>query len=174
VSVPVLALLSRGERVPATASEILRWPAKPREFYAVLAALDERNKKEAEPNAAAEANTLAPIDADAFAALEKSVGLKPLLEILHSYIENAELLCNGLAEACAEEKWEDAGRLAQDIAGAAGGLGLIAVTAAARGFTQKSRSGEDRHELCSAAQMVVGEQMRAKQALSNLYPDLVA
>ncbi|HJW41510.1 MAG TPA: HAMP domain-containing sensor histidine kinase [Rhizomicrobium sp.] len=174
VSVPVLALLSRGERVPATASEIVRWPAKPQEFYAVLAALDERNKKEADASAAVEANALAPIDADAFAALEKSVGLKPLLEILHSYIENAELLCNGLAEACAAEKWEDAGRLAQDIAGAAGGLGLIAVTAAARGFTQKSRSGEDRHELRNAAQAVVGEQLRAKQALGNLYPDLVA
>ncbi len=67
------------------------------------------------------------------------MGLKPLVEILQSYLENAELLCGGLAEACAEEKWDDASRLAQDIAGAAGGLGLIAVTAAARGFTQKTR-----------------------------------
>ncbi len=100
--------------------------------------------------------------------------MKSLLEILHSYIENAELLCNGLSEACTAERWDDAGRLAQDIAGAAGGLGLIAVTAAARGFTQKSRSGENRHALRDAAQMVVGEQRRAKQALSNLYPDLVA
>jgi HPt (histidine-containing phosphotransfer) domain-containing protein len=117
---------------------------------------------------------LAPIDAEAFAALEKSVGLKPLIGILQSYIENAELLCSGLATACADEKWDDAGRLAQDIAGAAGGLGLIAVTAAARGFTQKTRSGEARHELRNAAQAVVGEQMRTRQALQSLYPDLVA
>ncbi len=93
---------------------------------------------------------------------------------MESYIENAELLCDGLAEACAAEKWDDASRLAQDIAGAAGGLGLIAVTAAARGFTQKTRSGGNRHELRNAAQVVVGEQVRARQALGNLYPDLVA
>ncbi|HEY0299886.1 MAG TPA: hypothetical protein VGC36_01025, partial [Rhizomicrobium sp.] len=84
------------------------------------------------------------------------------------------LLCAGLAEASAAEKWDDASRLAQDIAGAAGGLGLIAVTAAARGFTQKTRSGVRRHELRNAAQMVVGEQLRTRQALGNLYPDLVA
>lgn len=174
VTAPVLALLSRGERAPVTASEVLRWPAGAQELYAVLAALHERaqpqNKAQGEP----EPEMLAPIDADAFAALEKSVGLKSLLSILGSYIENAELLCAGLAEACAAEKWDDASRLAQDIAGAAGGLGLIAVTAAARGFTQKTRSGESRHELRNAAQMVVGEQVRARQALGNLYPDLVA
>jgi len=174
VTAPVLALLSRGERAPATASEVLRWPASPQELFAVLAALDERSKKDVAAATEPEPEELAPIDADAFAALEKSVGVKSLLEILQSYIENAELLCNGLSEACAAERWEDAGRLAQDIAGAAGGLGLIAVTAAARGFTQKSRSGEDRQELRNAAQAVVGEQMRAKQALSSLYPDLVA
>jgi hypothetical protein len=56
----------------------------------------------------------------------------------------------------------------------ADGLGLIAVAAAARGFTQKTRSGESRHEPRNAAQMVVGEQVRARQALGNLYPDLVA
>jgi signal transduction histidine kinase/HPt (histidine-containing phosphotransfer) domain-containing protein len=174
VRAPVLALLSRGERAPATASEVLRWPAGARELYAVLAELHERAKPADAPSRAPEVEVLAPIDADAFAALEKSVGLKSLLEILQSYIENAELLCEGLSEACAAERWEDAGRLAQDIAGAAGGLGLIAVTAAARGFTQKTRSGETRHELRNAAQMVVGEQARAKQALGNLYPDLVA
>ncbi|MEJ0026859.1 MAG: ATP-binding protein [Rhizomicrobium sp.] len=174
VSAPVLALLSRGERAPATAAEVLRWPASPQELFAVLAALDERSRKDSDAKAEPEPEELAPIDADAFAALEKSVGVKSLLEILQSYIENAELLCNGLSEACAAERWEDAGRLAQDIAGAAGGLGLIAVTAAARGFTQKSRNGENAPELLSAAQAVVGEQMRAKQALSSLYPDLVA
>ena len=117
---------------------------------------------------------LPPIDADAFAALEKSVGATTLIEILQSYIENAELLCAGLSEACAAEKWDDASRLAQDIAGAAGGLGLIAVTAAARGFTQKTRAGEARHELRDAAQAVVCEHVRARQALTTLYPGLAA
>jgi signal transduction histidine kinase len=174
VSAPVLALLLRGERAPMTAREVLRWPAAAQELYAVLAALHDRGKARDEDAAEPEMQILAPIDADAFAALEKSVGLKSLLSILQSYIENAELLCNGLAEACAAERWDEAGRLAQDIAGAAGGLGLIAVTAAARGFTQKTRQGEDRHELANAAQMVVGEQVRAKQALGDLYPGLVA
>ena len=174
VSAPVLALLTRGERAPVTANEVLRWPASAQELYSVLAALHERNRPDAASQSEPEPNALAPIDADAFAALEKSVGLNSLLGILQSYIENAELLCSGLSEACAAEKWDDASRLAQDIAGAAGGLGLIAVTAAARGFTQKTRSGESRHELRNAGMAVVGEQVRARQALGNLYPDLVA
>ncbi len=174
VTAPVLALLQRGERAPIAASEVLRWPASAQELYQVLAALRERRETEIGKRVEAEPETLAPIDADAFAALEKSVGLKPLIGILQSYIENAELLCAGLAEACAAERWEDASRLAQDIAGSAGGLGLIAVTAAARGFTQKTRSGETRQDLQSAAQAVVGEQQRTRQALANLYPDLVA
>ena len=48
------------------------------------------------------------------------------------------------------------------------------MTAAARGFTQKTRTGENGHELHNAAQTVVGEQMRTKQALLNLYPALAA
>lgn len=174
VSAPVLALLSRGERAPVFASEVLRWPASTQELYTALAALAEKRRNDAGPDTEPEPEALAPIDADAFAALEKSVGLKSLLEILQSYIENAELLCSGLSDACAAEKWDDAARLAQDIAGSAGGLGLIAVTAAARGFTQKSRSGENGLELRSAAQAVVGEQARARQALGSLYPELVA
>ena len=56
--------------------------------------------------------------------------------------------------------------------GAAGGLGLRAVTQAARHFTQKSREGENPHALRNAAQMVVGEHIRARRALANLYPDV--
>jgi len=175
VTAPVVALLARGERAPISASEVLRWPASAQELYQVLNAAHERAKPAVEePTNEAKSEQLAPIDADAFAALEKSVGLKPLIGILQSYIDNAELLCAGLAEACAAERWEDASRLAQDIAGAAGGLGLLAVTAAARGFTQKTRSGVDTDALHNAAQKVMGEQVRARQALHTLYPDLVA
>ncbi len=172
VTAPVVALVARGERSPIAANEMLRWPAAAGELYRVLAVLRERTRIAGDKPQAPQ--TLAPIDADAFSSLEKSVGLKTLLSILESYIENAELLCAGLEEACTQEKWDDANRLAQDIAGAAGGLGLIAVTAAARGFTQKTRSGESRQALFSAAQLVVGEQKRTRQALGNLYPDLVA
>jgi signal transduction histidine kinase/HPt (histidine-containing phosphotransfer) domain-containing protein len=174
VKAPVLALLSRGERAPIAASEALHWPAESQDLYQVLARLRGRMENERAGAPVMAFEELAPIDAVAFAALEKSVGLKTLIEILESYIENGELLCNSLALACAEEKWDDASRLAQDIAGAAGGLGLVAVTAAARGFTQKTRTGQDRHELRNAAQAVVGEQLRTKQALVNLYPSLAA
>ena len=84
----------------------------------------------------------------------------------------AEQLTNALSEACSEEKWDDAGRLAQDIAGAAGGLGLMAITQAARNFANVARTGENRHELRNAAQLVVGEHVRARQALIHLYPDV--
>ncbi len=69
--------------------------------------------------------TAAAIDPVAFSTLEKSVGIPALVEILQCYIVTAEQLTNGLAQACAEEKWDDAARLAQDIVGAAGGLGLL-------------------------------------------------
>ncbi|MBV9550531.1 MAG: hypothetical protein JO256_12765, partial [Alphaproteobacteria bacterium] len=60
--------------------------------------------------------------------------------------------------------------MAQDIVGAAGGLGLTGVTQAARVFAQKSRDGGSHHELRNAAQLVLGEHLRAKQALTHLYP----
>ena len=176
VTAPVLALLLPGERAPMAASEVLHWPAAAQALHAVLAHLRERMEpvRATPPARSAATNDLAPIDADAFAALEKSVGLNTLVEILHAYIENAEILCTAFGQASADEKWDEASRLAQDIAGAAGGLGLVAVTAAARGFTTKTRSGEDRQTLRNAAQAVVGEQMRTKQALKNLYPALAA
>lgn len=82
---------------------------------------------------------VAAIDALAFSTLEKSVGIKSLVDILQCYIVTAEQLTNALGQACAEEKWDEAARLAQDIVGAAGGLGLTAVTQAARLFAQKTR-----------------------------------
>jgi len=72
----------------------------------------------------------------------------------------------------AEEKWDEASRLAQDIIGAAGGLGLSAVTQAAREFTKLAREGESHHQLRNAAQTVVGEHVRVRQALIHLYPDV--
>ena len=56
--------------------------------------------------------------------------------------------------------------------GAAGGLGLSAVTQAARQFTAASRGGETPHDLRNAAQIVVGEHIRTKMALTQLYSDM--
>ena len=169
VKAPLIAVLLHGDRTPASTENILRWPVTADELYhavdaACIVPEDGAPLEEGELPAA--------IDAMAFSTLEKSVGVKTLIEILQCYIVTAEELTNALAQACAEEKWDEAARLAQDIVGAAGGLGLGAVTQAARLFTQKSRDGHNPHDLRNAAQMVVGEHVRARRALHNLYPDV--
>jgi HPt (histidine-containing phosphotransfer) domain-containing protein len=112
------------------------------------------------------------IDPVAFNSLEKSVGAKALVEILQCYIVTAEQLTNNLSQACADEQWDEAAKLAQDIIGAAGGLGLSAFTKAARDFARKTREGENHHELRNAAQMIVGEHLRTHRALVHLYPEV--
>lgn len=169
VKAPLIAVLLRGDRTPASTENVLRWPVTADELYHAIDAAcivpeDGAPLEEGELPAA--------IDAMAFSTLEKSVGVKTLIEILQCYIVTAEELTNALAQACAEEKWDEAARLAQDIVGAAGGLGLGAVTQAARLFAQKSREGHNPHDLRNAAQMVVGEHVRARRALHNLYPDV--
>ncbi|HSZ74568.1 MAG TPA: ATP-binding protein [Rhizomicrobium sp.] len=167
---PMLAILFPGDKPPESGDEVLYWPAPSNEVYAVLRKVTAR-KEEIVPPPPKE---VAAIDAPAFAALEKSLGFATLVEILQSYIKTTETLCNSLSKASAEEDWAEAARLAQDIAGAAGGLGLGAMTTAARGFAQQARVGEDSHALRNAAQMVVGEHVRVRNALTNLYPDLAA
>lgn len=169
---PLLALMFPGERPPASGDQALHWPARPREFYGVLHGLSEEAQKSQiieKPKAEAP-----PIDANAFAALEKSLGLPTLLEILRSYVTTAEELCEALSKASADSDWQAAARVAQDIAGAAGGLGLAAMTAAARAFAAKTRETDDGHALRNDAQLVVGEHLRVCVALSHLYPDLAA
>jgi len=159
---PMIAILLRGNRAPHSTGNVLRWPVEADLLYGSLDQVCQANEQE--PEAAA-------IDPAAFSTLEKSVGMKALVEILQCYIATAEQLTAALAEACAGEKWEEASRLAQDIIGAAGGLGLTAITQAARDFTRKARAGENRHELCNAAQAILGEHLRARQALVHLYPE---
>ncbi len=167
VKAPLIAVLLRGDRAPAATDSVLRWPVEADQLYR---ALDEICEPPEKPEVAAEVPPA--IDPVAFSTLEKSVGAKILVEILQCYIVTAEQLTNALSEACAEEKWDDAARLAQDIVGAAGGLGLTAIAQAARNFAAGARAGEDCHTLRNAAQMVVGEHIRARQALIHLYPDV--
>jgi signal transduction histidine kinase/HPt (histidine-containing phosphotransfer) domain-containing protein len=166
VKAPLLAVLLRGDRTPAATDLVLRWPLEAAQLYRALAEINSREGEDGE------AAVPAAIDPVIFSTLEKSVGVKTLVEILQCYIVTAEQLANGLAQACGEEKWDEAGRLAQDIMGAAGGLGLAAITQAARDFARMAREGENRHELRNAAQIVVGEHIRARQALIHLYPDV--
>jgi signal transduction histidine kinase/HPt (histidine-containing phosphotransfer) domain-containing protein len=171
-SAPMLAILFPADKPPESGDEILHWPAAANEVYAAIRKVIDRADgvgTQAEP-----LKEVAAIDAPAFAALEKSVGFTTLIEILQSYIKTTETLCEALSKASAQEDWAEAARLAQDIAGAAGGLGLSAMTTAARGFAQQARVGEDSHALRNAAQMVVGEHVRVRNALTNLYPDLAA
>jgi signal transduction histidine kinase/HPt (histidine-containing phosphotransfer) domain-containing protein len=167
VKAPILAVLLRGDRTPDAAAGVLRWPVTGEAVFQALDAIGAgREAADTEPSLPA------AIDPLTFSTLEKSVGVKTLVEILQCYEATAEQLTNALAEACREERWDDAARLAQDIVGAAGGLGLTAMTQAARQFTRANRAGEDAHALRNAAQMVVGEHLRARKALGNLYPDL--
>jgi signal transduction histidine kinase/HPt (histidine-containing phosphotransfer) domain-containing protein len=166
VKAPLIAVLLRGDRAPAATDKVLRWPAEAGQIYFALE--DVSQTPEASPQQAAQIP--AAIDAIAFSTLEKSVGVKALVDILQCYVVTAEELTSALSDACNQEKWDDAARLAQDIVGAAGGLGLLAITQAARQFAAAAREGVDRHALRNAAQLVIGEHMRARQALVQLYP----
>ncbi len=165
IATPLIAILLSGGRAPASTKNLLRWPLAPGQLYRVLEQICRAPE-------AGETEAVRAIDPVAFGSLEKSVGTKALLEILQCYIVTAEQLTNGLSQACADEQWDEAARLAQDIIGAAGGLGLSAFTQAARDFARKTREGEDRHELRNAAQVIVGEHLRTRRALAHLYPDV--
>ena len=167
VKAPVLALLAPGDRAPVCAAEVLGGAADTQQLYRALANI----RATASP---APQETMAAIDAAAFAALEKSVGSATLVEILKSTIETTEQLCAALGAASDGADWQQAARLAQDIAGSASGLGLIAMTAAARGFAAAARQGASAHTLRNEAQKIVCEHERVRLALANLYPDLVA
>jgi len=167
VRAPIVAVLLRGDRTPGGTDYVLRWPVTNDALFRMLDFVCIAPAREK-----AEIDLPPAIDAVAFSALEKSVGLKTLVEILQCYVGTAEQLTNSLSGAVDAEKWDEAARLAQDIVGAAGGLGLAAMTKAARHFAQATREGEDPHALRNAAQIVVGEHLRARKALVNLYPDL--
>jgi signal transduction histidine kinase/HPt (histidine-containing phosphotransfer) domain-containing protein len=171
VHAPLVAVLMRGDRAPAATDTVLRWPLEADPFYRALDAVCVKPERDGDDAAA-----LSPaIDAAAIAAVEQSVGgTRALIEILQCYIVTAEDLMTGLSTACQDDKWDEAARLAQDIVGAAGGLGLAAMTTAARRFAKSAREGEDRHGLRNAAQGLWTEHLRARRALRHLYPDLAA
>lgn len=170
VKAPLVAVMLRGDRAPSATDVALRWPVEPDQLYRAL-----HDVRLADGPAAPEIDPVqlsAAIDAETFSTLERSVGVKTLVEILQCYVVTAEQLTGALAQACTQEQWDEAARLAQDIVGAAGGLGLTAITQAARHFAQAAREGQNGHDLRNAAQMVVGEHLRARNALVHLYPEV--
>jgi HPt (histidine-containing phosphotransfer) domain-containing protein len=166
VKAPIVAVLLRGDRVPSATDCVLRWPVAGDDLFRALESVSSSVPTEGELHAPA------AIDAVTFSTLEKSLGVKTLIEILQCYVANAEQLTEALSQACAEEKWDEAARLAHDIVGAAGGIGLAAMSQAARHFAQATREGAEASFLRCAAQEVMGEHVRARRALFNLYPEL--
>jgi signal transduction histidine kinase len=166
---PLLALAARDEKQPMGANTALHWPADANAVYAAIRAVMGKTE-----TTRTHAQDTAPIDAKAFAELEKSLGLKTLIDILQSYLLTTEDLAKALTLASAQEDWVHAGRLAQDFAGAAGGLGLSVLTTAARALAQGARDGSRGSALCAAATGVLAEHQRVREALRHLYPDLAA
>jgi signal transduction histidine kinase/HPt (histidine-containing phosphotransfer) domain-containing protein len=174
VKAPLLAIVASGMRMPAAAGQILRWPAGAGALYLALRDLLGRGADTGRSRPDSAEQSVAAIDAPAFAALEKSLGLSTLIEILQAYMKTAEELSARLEQARDSENWEEAAHVAQDFAGAAGGLGLAALTTAARGFAQKVRDGDKDQDIRTAAQAIVAEHARVSRALANLYPELAA
>jgi hypothetical protein len=136
---PILAIAGADERQPDGADMVLRWPASASALYAAINAVKRtEGPKFGDKTSDAMA---AAIDAKAFAHLEKSLGFKTLIDILQSYVSTAEQLAKQLIEASEAKEWTQAGRVAQDFAGAAGGLGLNTLTAASRALAQGARDG---------------------------------
>jgi signal transduction histidine kinase len=171
---PVLAIARNDERQPETADSVLRWPASSGALYNAIRAVASGGEPAGLDGLGDDSNIEKSIDAKAFAELEKSLGLKTLIDILQSYISTADDLSKALIAATDSKEWSTAGRVAQDIAGAAGGLGLTGLTAAARLLAQGARDGSDAAELFKHANDVLAQHQRAREALRRIYPDLAA
>jgi signal transduction histidine kinase/HPt (histidine-containing phosphotransfer) domain-containing protein len=169
---PILALATWDERPPTGASHVLRWPATADSLYAAIAKVVGENA--GRTKRAAKEDVEAALDARAIAELEKSLGLKTLLDILQSYMQTADQLARSVNAASERADWSQASRFAQDFAGAAGDLGLTGVTAAARALAQAARDGAGNDSLAKAARDVLAEHRRVGNALRRLYPDLPA
>lgn len=169
---PILALNSNEERPPDGADAVLRWPATANALYSVISSITEEGAQAVD--GLKDDAMDAAIDAKAIAELEKSLGFKTLIDILQSYLHTGEELATSLSAASDKEDWGQAGRLAQDFAGAAGGLGLTALTAAARLLAQGARDGANDQILSTATDDVLSEHRRVREALRRLYPDLSA
>jgi len=169
---PILALVGADESSPHAGDIVVRWPATADAFFSAISSITE---EAAHTIGQAEADEVeGAIDAKAFADLEKSLGFKTLLDILQSYLHTAEELASSLAAASEKEDWSHAARLAQDFAGAAGGLGLSGLTTTARSLAQNARDGADDDVLAMATSGIIAEHTRVRSALQRLYPDLCA
>lgn len=113
-------------------------------------------------------------DAGAIADLEKSVGRPVLVDILKSYMTNAAELLARIEAAAPIHDLGELEQAARDLAGASSGLGLLALTAAARELSQAARRGADGDVLLPQVKSLGVLTEATHRKLAQLYPDAAA
>ncbi len=111
-------------------------------------------------------------DAGGLADLELSVGRPVLVDILRSYMSAAEAMTARIEAALPDGDAFALEQSARDLASAAGGLGLAALTAAAQELSQAAREGAISREISAKAAQLVALSGATHEQLTALYPDL--
>jgi CheY-like chemotaxis protein/HPt (histidine-containing phosphotransfer) domain-containing protein len=111
-------------------------------------------------------------DAAGIVELEKSVGRPVLVDILSSYMSMAEDMLARIEAALPGSDMGAVEQAARDLAGAASGLGLTALTAAARELSQSARRGGDIGMMASNVSALAELSSATHRQLASLYPDV--
>lgn len=112
------------------------------------------------------------VDAAGLADLEVSVGRSVLVDILQSYMSAAAAMTQRIEAALPDDDTFALEQAARDLASAAGGLGLAALTAAAQDLSQAARTGNMTRALSAQAERLVALSGTTRAQLTALYPDL--
>jgi HPt (histidine-containing phosphotransfer) domain-containing protein len=104
--------------------------------------------------------------------LEKSVGRPVLIDILSSYMAMAEEMMARIEAAIPGSDLGTVEQAARDLAGAASGLGLTALTAAARELSQSARRGSNIGAMASDVSALAELSSATHRQLASLYPDV--
>ncbi|MFT3809820.1 MAG: ATP-binding protein [Micropepsaceae bacterium] len=114
------------------------------------------------------------LDTASLADLETSVGRGVLIDILRSYMGAAEAMTARIEAALPGEDALALEQAARDLASAAGGLGLAALTAAAQDLSQAARDGSVSGAITAQAERLVALSTATHEQLVHIYPDLAA
>ncbi len=114
------------------------------------------------------------LDAGGLADLELSVGRAVLVDILRSYMSAAEAMTARIEAALPDGDAFELEQAARDLASAAGGLGLAALTAAAQDLSQAARGGAVSRTLTAQATKLIALSSSTQEQLTALYPDLAS
>lgn len=114
------------------------------------------------------------LDTASLTDLETSVGRGVLIDILRSYMSAAEAMTARIEAALPGEDAYALEQAARDLASAAGGLGLAALTAAAQDLSQAARDGSVSRAISAQAKRLVALSTATHEQLVHIYPDLAA